>query len=360
MTDQDQFQTPEISAEDDLRAAFAELKGRDGAEANTDSGGQDAQITASADEGAKDNRSRDDQGRFAKGQTQPDTTSQDQAAQPAAEAAKPASVAAPDGLTEAERTAFEKADPVTKAAFSRRVKELLTKVTSQDEERSFGRKIKEIATPYMAVINSEGSSVEAAFSDLMRAAYVMRQGTPQQKLNILVGTARTYGVDLTQAIQQPHPGQAQHPAIETLQQRLDRIEQERKAENISRQQREDAAVQSEIGRFAQEPGHEHFETVKALMGTLMTGGHATSLQDAYDQACHAHPEVRSTLAAAQEATRNEQQLAANAAKADAARRAAGSVTGGPGSLRAPANANTSAGSPEDDVRAAIRSLSGRY
>jgi hypothetical protein len=214
--------------------------------------------------------------------------------------------------------------------------------------------MKDAAQPYMAVLNAEGGSVDEAFSSFLNYAFIMRQGTPQQKAMALMSVAQKYQVPLQQVFQQPQSNVALHPAIETLEQRLNRIEQERQAEVAQRQRQADAQLQDEIDTFSQDPAHSHFETVKAHMGALLSNGLAKSLQDAYDQACYAHPEIRSTLNAAQIASVQQKQVQ----KAGEARKAAGSVVGGPGGAQPAAKSPQSAGSIRDDIVAAMAQVKG--
>ena len=82
------------------------------------------------------------------------------------------------------------------------------------------------------------------------------------------------------------------------------------------------------------------------------------LDDAYDRAIYATPEIRSGLEAARTAAASGQRLTELNAKTERAKSAAVSVTGGPGSSR-PLNGSGSVGSIEDDLRAAMREHSGR-
>lgn len=348
-------QVQDNSVEDDLRSAFEAIKAKDESAAGT---GGETPEPAAVDK-PQDGRARDESGRFAKDEQPKERKAEDKpqdAAQsaPQEQPAKPA-VKAPDGWTAEMKALFGTLDPKVQAEISRRETELTRKITSVDEERTFGRKLKEVASPYMATIIAEGSTVDQAFAQFLNYAHIMRQGTPQQKAAALQNVARTHGVQLNQ---QPQPN-ALHPAIETLQQRIDRMEQERQAEINTRQQQESEALQSEIERFSTDPKNVHFETVKAHMGALLQSGLAKDLQDAYDQACHAHPEIRSTLSAAQLAAVEEKRIADQKAKAEAAKKAGGSIAGGPGGARAPANSNGSVGSIDDDIRAAFRSVTGR-
>ena len=107
-----------------------------------------------------------------------------------------------------------------------------------------------------------------------------------------------YGVDpraLAAAFNGGEPPQGQQPndpftqrlsGIEQTLQQLMGSQQQREAE-FARQENE--SVQSEIQRFASDPAHKYFENVRADMGILYQAGKATTLEDAYQQACWLNP-----------------------------------------------------------------------
>jgi hypothetical protein len=93
------------------------------------------------------------------------------------------------------------------------------------------------------------------------------------------------------------------------------------------QQQQTATVQTEIQRFASDPKHTFFENVKADMGRLMNSGYAESMDDAYEKACWANPEIRSLLIKQQQTAPNDP--SAKVAAANQARAASKSITGSP-------------------------------
>lgn len=77
--------------------------------------------------------------------------------------------------------------------------------------------------------------------------------------------------------------------------------------------------------------HPYFAEVSRHMGTLLTNHLATNLEQAYEIACRAHPEVHAKIESARKA-REAQELAAKArAKAAAAKKTGSSISGQPGS-----------------------------
>src|ERR1700742_206541 len=119
------------------------------------------------------------------------------------------------------------------------------KITAQDADRTLGKKVNEMATPYLPTIRAEGATVEKAFQDYLQTAHVLRSGTDIQKAQSIAAVMNQFKVNpqaLLSVLQggnvQPgaRPQQAMHnPALDTLQQRLDRLEAERQAEVQQRQ-----------------------------------------------------------------------------------------------------------------------------
>jgi hypothetical protein len=112
-------------------------------------------------------------------------------------------------------------------------------------------------------------------------------------------------------------------------------------------QQEQTTVQSELQRFASNPEHKFFENVKTDMGRLINSGYAEGLEDAYEKACWANPEIRNLLIKQQSVTTDP---GAKVAAATQARAAAKSITGNP---IPGAGSKGPATSIEDDVRAAF-------
>jgi hypothetical protein len=104
------------------------------------------------------------------------------------------------------------------------------------------------------------------------------------------------------------------------------IHQELNALKSYVQQQQSATVQTEIERFASDPKHTFFENVKADMGRLINSGYAENLDDAYEKACWANPEIRELLIK-QQSTGSD--ASAKAAAATQARAASKSITGSP-------------------------------
>ena len=363
-------ETPEIDDIDgDLRAAINELKIETPPE---------AKVTIDK----PDTRPRDEEGKFAPKPTEEKPkretltvvkpAAQDgvqvDASQQISNPVQVAPIKAPEGWKTELKVKFGELPPDVQAEVARREADFHKALTKQDEERLLGRKVNEMATPYLPTIRAEGATVEKAFQDYLQTAHVLRSGNDMQKAQSVAAVIRQFNVNPNALLSILQGGNVQtgqpvqqaqfNPAIESLQQRIDRMEQERQAEIQQRQLQEEHSLNSQIEEFSSKPGHEHFDHVKVRMGVLLENGLANDLEDAYQQAVYADPEIRSGLLAAQTAAASGQRLTELNAKTERARSAAVSVVGGPGSSR-PLNGTGSVGSIEDDLRAAMREHSGR-
>ena len=248
----------------------------------------------------------------------------------------------PNSWTAAAKAKWDKIDPDLRSEILKRESEVEKGFTKFDEERSVGKTFKEVLSPYMPMIQAEGGTPVTAVQSLLNTAYQLRTASPTQKGQLLMELARQYGADFSQVSStQPQVD----PQLQAIYQELAQLKNARQQEMTQREQQEQAALQGTIAAFAADPKHIHFESVKPHMAALLKDGLAKDLQDAYDQAVYARPDIRSTLLEQQLAEKEAKRVADAKAKADAARKASGSVTGSPGAT-APSKSNV----PERSLR----------
>ena len=266
-------------------------------------------------------------------------------------------IKAPESLPASMKAKWGELPREVQQAWANREEEVHKGFTKHDEERIYAKQIKEVMTPYQAMIRAEGGSDIGAIKDLMNTAYLLRTKNPQEKGQILLQIARQYGADLSQAMQAQQSPQV--PAyVQQLEQKLARLEQGQEQVRLQEQQKEQAAIQQQIDAFAADTeNYPHFESVKAHMGVLLQGGLAKDLQDAYDQAVYARPDIRSTLLESQSASNEAKRVAEAKAKADAARKAGSSIKGAPG-MTAPKDGVVPNRSLREELRVQLRNATG--
>lgn len=232
----------------------------------------------------------------------------------------------------------------------KREREVELGFTKMDEERTFGRQMKDTINPYMPVIQSMGYEAPKVIQSLLNSAYVLKTGTPEQKLKHLRQIAESYGVD-PRGLQ--IPATAISPEIASLQRELAQLKGERNQEVTFKQQQEKEVVNQTIREFAADTdAHPHFEAVRPRMAALLSANQAQNLQDAYEQAIYADPTIRSTLLESHTADMEAKRIAESKEKAAAARKAGSSLKGGPG-VAVP-NVNKPNLSLRDELRANLR------
>ncbi len=312
-------------------------------------------------------RSRDEQGRFAKagsasGGDRAAEAGADRAVraneakpavstpnteQPAAEAPKHT---APTSWAAEAKAEFDKLPAAVQAAIAKRETEVHQGFTKLDEDRGLGKQIKEAVTPYMAVIQAEGGNPVSAFKVFLNTAYQLRTAAPETKIALVRQLCQQYNIPV-EGLTQPTPS-GQQPSPSVPQPHAQGMTQDQVAE-IIRQER----LQSEIAAFASDPANRHFSLVRPRMAELLTSGEATSLKDAYDKACDENPYVRSSLELERLRSEQDKRQTELASRAAAAKHAGGSVTGAPGastpSGRTPQNRDL-----REELRAQFRAAQG--
>jgi len=230
-----------------------------------------------------------------------------------------------------------------RAEINRRESEYHKGIEQYKPAVQFAQEMNAAITPYVRNIQASGVPAPQAMNHLLMIEDKLRNGDEESKLQTLVKIAHDYGIDLQKA------GQTQPD------QRMWQMEQQLAHERATREQyersmadRDNQAVTSEIEAFASAEGHEHFEVVKADMAAMLQSGMAQGLQDAYDKAVWARPDLRQSLI---EKERTEaEQRATEQARRNKAKSAAVGVKGSPPSSSGALKSNASL---EDVIGAAM-------
>lgn len=256
----------------------------------------------------------------------------------------------PPSLSAAIKAKWSDLDPEVRKEFARIEGSVQTAKAEWDKKASRLNRYEEIIAPHRDAWAVQGLDDQQALTRLVAAEQVLRTNAPQG----IVYLAQAYGVDLRQLVQptgQPGPGAPQgytpqqaapasgldpnlHPLLAEIQTLKSQVEQMSQGATQATQ----ATVQAQIAEFAGKPENRYFENVREDVARLLETGAATTLQDAYDKAIWASPEIRphllqaETAKAAQAAQAQAQAAQAEAAaraKAQNAQHASGSVTGAP-------------------------------
>lgn len=347
----------DTSASDTQTEPIRDANNLDAGEGKPERSLRDQIEDARAQVAEKAERTRDDQGRFARekaAKEKADSTANatDAIVKPGVQAPQAQNAAAtdpnapaqperptlaPNAWSAAAKAAWVNADPVLKQEIARREADVHKEFTRQDTERNLGLQFKKAAEPYAALIQQEGGNPIKGFQNYLETARILRSGDPQTKVQLVRQMCQQFGIDLglTQNTdpnlqhQQPQR-QAIDPNTQRLYTRLSQLESVLNSQQANAQNREQTELQANIQAFASNPKHEHFEAVKPAMAALLQSGQAQSLEEAYDAALWMRPDIRSSLIANSMAEQQAKRVADAKAKADAARRAGGSISGSPG------------------------------
>ena len=233
------------------------------------------------------------------------------------------------------KTEWSKLSPALQKAVAKRESEMTSGAQKWSEEK---RAYDDMLSGVRQAAQRAGVDEKTGLQNLLRANEALERD-PENAIRWL---AQTYRVDLSKTQSQEEPNKPD-PYVNNLQRELHELRNQF-------QTREQQEVQSMIENFASQPGHEHFETVKGMMGSLIQSGVATDLQDAYDKAVYANPETRKLVLASQTAKKPD--AAAEKAKANRAKRGAISTKGSP--MGQPAQPKQDYDTVESAVRAAAK------
>lgn len=211
-------------------------------------------------------------------------------------AAEPKKHAVPQSWKKEAHAHWDKIPDEVKEYISQREAQIHKGLTSMDEERSFGKAMKETITPYLAMIQSEGGNPLTAVQSLLATAYTLRTADPAKKHQLFSALAQQYGVNVA-ALNQPQP--RIDPTIAALQQQIGALQSTMVQKEQQAQQHMQAQLQGQISNFAQ--AKPDFEILRPTMAAMLRSGQAKDLDSAYDMARRIHPDTAQSWIAEQTA-----------------------------------------------------------
>ena len=306
-------------------------------------------VDAPADAAKPDaGRPRDQSGRFApaaadtvaSADADPDAMQTDDAPPVTA---KPAPGSWPKEL----RDTFGTLPPTVQEFMHKREADVSRLINQYSGKAKFADSVQQVLAPHEAILRADGADPLGAINGLMQTYQTLRNAPPAQKAQAVAQMIKRFGVDLSLVGEDGNAGNSD-PHVSQLYDKVAQLERQLVERQHADQQAEQTHVESVIADFAKDK--PHFDAVKVHMGALMNAGLAKDLQDAYDQAVMAHPDIRATVLQEQESKRR----AEAAAKAAAARKA-GAVNIAHRGVPAAAKP---VGTMEDTMRETFRRLNG--
>ena len=283
----------------------------------------------------------------------------DEAEDEPAEAAELEALPAPNHWPKDFAAKFEALEPPAQHLFMQRYKDLEGDYTKKTQAIAKYKKrqdaFDEIMQPFKGDFERAGMDDVGAVRQLLAAHDYLRK----DPANAIAWLANQYGVDIGAIGNDPAlEDEFADPQVKQLQQQVAQLTGFIQNQQTQQQSYEQASTQSFIDQFAAEtdasgnPAHPHFETVRSVMGSLISSGNATDLKSAYEAAVYANPELRQAelerVAARQSQAKVKTEAVQKAKKAQRSK-VRGSAT--PAAQALPANASI-----RDTINATIRQL----
>lgn len=204
------------------------------------------------------------------------------------------------------------------------------------EDRRLAQALKETIRPFEHFIKAEGSNPIQAIDNLMVTAARLRTGNANDVAGLVTEIVNQFGIGrfgqgfinaLDSSLAGKLPQQQVDPYVAQMEQRMRQMEQTFQQQQYQQAQQLDTTIRTELTDFM---GTAEFANdVRLEMADLLdmaaSRGQELTLQEAYDRACWANPEIRNILAERQSRERAQQTNQV----AQKARSAAVSVGGSP-------------------------------
>jgi hypothetical protein len=275
---------------------------------------------------------RDSQGRFAPRATQVEP--------PETEAEPPVWRRPPASWKKDYHEVWQKADPKMQEYAWQREEQMRAGVEPLLSKAQFADTMQEAIAPYLPTIQGMGLSPEKAVSALMQADYTLRTAPPQQKMQLFMQLAQSYGIQLPTGGQSPQqqPQARVDPLVWQLQNELNNVRGEVMGWKQQQEMQQNQQLLGEINQFSMKA--DHFEEARPTMIQLLQSGMAETLDEAYEKAIRLNPDLFEQINKAQQAEVAARQAKEQNRAAKAARAAAVSVRSAtPGVNTAPKAAN---------------------
>ena len=188
-------------------------------------------------------------------------------------------------------------DPSIKAEIHKREGDAMRGAEMLKEDAQYGKQITSVVAPYMPTIRARGSSPEEAIGTMLNAYHILETAAPQEKARQLLITAQQYGVlnEIGALLNNQAPVQPQGITPEQMNQRLAEERQSWESQQTTQ------TIQGEVERFAtavNEDGtlkNPYFDNVRGTMGALVQSEPNLSIDEAYERAIWATPEIKNLL-----------------------------------------------------------------
>ena len=241
-----------------------------------------------------------------------------------------------------------KIDPKAQEYIELREKQMLDGLEQYKGDSGFGKTMREVMTPYKAILSAQGLDEPKAVAYLMNAHYRLTQGTLEQRQAAYKELGKNLG--FAEAATDPNTP-APDPKVTALETRLEAIEREKQEAREATRRETTERVSKEVAAFWEEKDakgalkNPYVDEVWKDMTTFIGAG--STLQEAYDKAVYANPVTREKEIARLQTEAQAKLREKAKAETEAARKAAGTNVRGRDTRKAPTEPK---GSMEDTMR----------
>jgi hypothetical protein len=253
---------------------------------------------------------------------------------------------------------WSKIDPKVQEYVELREKQMLDGIEQYKDFSGFGKAMRDVITPYKALIAAQGIDEPKAVAALMNAHYKMSSLAPAEKLQYFAMIARNYGVDLGQ-LPQGQPAQVD-PALKAIQDEVGSIKSALTQREREQYETAKTQVSKDVGAFADavdEKGnkvHPYFDDVAEDIVKFINTGE--TLDAAYDKAVWANPVTRAKETARLQTEAQEKLRTKSKQEAEKARKASSTNVRSRDTNRAPTEP---LGKMDDTLKDTLATIRGR-
>ena len=247
---------------------------------------------------------------------------------------------------------WDEMTPRAQEQYLKREKQMLDGLEQYKGDSGFGKQMREIFTPYKAMLQSQGVDEGKAAQYLLNAHYRLSTAQPADRQQYFQHLAKSYGVDLAafkaaeEAVIDPNV-KALHDKVSSLESNLRAREQVTLNEAKTK-------ITAEVEAFAKDPEHQYFDECSEDIVALINAGH--TLEAAYEKAVYANPVTRAKELARLQVETEKSLREKSKTEAEAARRASGTNVRSRDTRMAPTEPK---GTMEDTMRSTLNEIKQR-
>jgi hypothetical protein len=212
-----------------------------------------------------------------------------------------------------------KMPPEAQEYYEQREKQMLDGLEQYKENNGFGKQLREVFTPYKALLQAQGVDEVKATQYMLNAHYRLSSGSPADKAAYMGQLAKSYGIDVSALAQAGVPAQDIDPLVKQLQEEVGALRQTQTQRQQHEYQQVQNKVKSDVEAFASDPKNVYFDECADDIAAFVQAG--STLESAYEKAVYANPVTRAKEIARLQAEHEKSLREKSVKEAEAARKA---------------------------------------